>query len=97
MAELAPQDAILASRRPTTFFTDDYLNDPIQFTTDQDFIPESIISQNQFFAVVTRDSVEYVNINLNSSGSVFYPISMTTPTFQRDPFFSQINTIFSTF
>jgi hypothetical protein len=83
MAELAPDELIASLRRPKTIFTQNYLNDPINFDPDERFEPESAIRQLQQLSIVNRDSVGYALADINKRESQWYPITMFRPVLAR--------------
>lgn len=83
MPELASLDEIAGLRKPKQIFTQAYLDDPIQFTTDQRLIPETLVRQVQDFPVVNRDFAQFLSVNLSATGPQFYPVSMYTSAINR--------------
>lgn len=97
MAELAPQEVIASLRRPKTLFTEAYINDPIFINTDERFHPETALQQFNEIAVVKRDGGKYAVIDLNSTGSIFYPIHMYNPLLNRAAYFQTVDREFKEF
>lgn len=83
MAQLASLDEIASFRKPKQIYTQAYLDDPIQFRTDERFIPETLIRQVQDFPTISRDFAQFVSVNLSATGSQFYPVSMYTLALNR--------------
>jgi len=86
MPNLAPEDVILQLRRPTTLYTDQYLNDPIEVTTDQRFIPETALRQFEEISVVTRDTADFIEVVVGGTSPAIYPVLMQSPVYNRDDF-----------
>jgi hypothetical protein len=83
MAELAPQDAIAALRRPKIVFTDAYKDDPIQFNTDERFIAQTVIAQNENIGVIERDATDFAVVTLNASKPQLYSLDMFSTVYNR--------------
>jgi hypothetical protein len=97
MADLSPfRDAFL-HKTPRQLFTQGYLDDPIQFTTDVRLDPEVLIRKEDFFTVVTRDSADFAEINLAAIDPVYYPVSTSTPVYDRVKFSQRLDRTFTTF
>jgi|SRR6185312_362811 len=88
MSVLAPDDVIAALRRPKLIFTQDFLNDPIEFPPDPRFIPVTVLKQLNIIEIIDRDQAEFAIIELNSeldqSNDRYYPSTMFSPTYNRD-------------
>lgn len=97
MAELAPQEIIASLRRPKTLFTESYLNDPIFINTDERFHPETVLEQLNEISVVKRDGGNYAIIDLSTTGSVFYPVTMISPLFNRVAYMKTVDREFKEF
>jgi hypothetical protein len=97
MAENSPLlDAIL-HRTPQQLFTQGYLDDPIQFTSDIRVVPELLVKQENLYAVVERDQADFAKLNLAATGSVFYPVPTITPLYDRKKFKQQLLTSIKSF
>ena len=97
MAELAPQEIIASLRRPKTLFTEAYLNDPIFVNTDERFHSETVLTQLNEMPVVKRDGGKYAIIDLSFTGSLFYPVHMTSPLLNRIAYEKTIDREFKEF
>lgn len=76
-----------AIRRPQQFFTDEYLNDPIQVKADQRFEPQTVVQQfpglpNQ----IARDFASYVQIDRNDDSPQLMTLNMFSNLIDRDKY-----------
>lgn len=83
MAELAPQEEIVALRKPEQIFTQNYLNDPIRFDTDARFVPDTVLRQLGEKVIVNRDQAEFAVFEMNAADAQWYPVTMFRPVYHR--------------
>lgn len=86
MPQLAPSDLIVSLRRPTTIFTNSYLNDPIFFPADPRFDPISAIRQLDAYIILPRDLAQFAIVELNQATNQFYSTTMYSRTVPRENF-----------
>lgn len=97
---MAEQSAFLDAflrRTPQQLFTQGYLDDPIQFTTDIRLTPEILVKQEDFYTVVDRDEADFAEINLAATSAVFYPVATFSPVYDRTKFQQQMNSQIKSF
>ena len=94
MAELAPNEEIVRLRKPQQIFTDAYLNDPIQFAPTEPFNVESAVEQLQTVPVVRRDFAQFLQVELNATGSQLYPVQMYINRLERSDYERNIDRTF---
>lgn len=97
MAELAPKEVIASLRRPKVLFTKAYLDTAIKTKTDERFHPETSLRQLNEIAVVDRDGANFALVDVGVSGSVYYPVHMTSPVYDPIGFAEHIDTEFREF
>ncbi len=83
MAQLAPEDVVASMRRPEVITTHAYINDPIKFTVDGRFYPETVLAQIGEIPIVDRDGANFAVIEYGTTGKTFYPIPMTSPIYKH--------------
>jgi len=89
-------DIIMSDGNPrAVVVTDAYLNDPIAFTPDVRFSPESALRLMPSQSVAERDTVGYLQINLNSSKPQHYIVPMISTALTRDDFYKVVDTQFT--
>lgn len=93
MAELTPQEQAIKNRHPNLIFSDAFLNDPIKFTNDLRFDPESALKETTSLPLAPRDSANFVVLDLGKSDAQLYSTEMYSPKYNRTQFFEIIDTI----
>lgn len=88
-------DPVFIARHPVILSTDAYLNDPIEFNTDQRLIPNTVVLQvSGSVAQVQRDVAQFLTVKMN--GPLEYlSISMESPLYDRTVYAKIINSSFS--
>jgi hypothetical protein len=71
--------------RPDQIFTAGYLDTPIQYVTDQRFIPSTVTTELASLPdALQRDFVSAVEININTEDRQGFPINMYSPVWDRN-------------
>lgn len=97
MAVLAPPQQIAQLLVPKQVFTDSYLNDPIEFAPNPNFIPTSALKQLQVINIIDVDQAGYNIIDLNASKPQFYSATTTSAVNTREAINRLIDKTFNFF
>jgi hypothetical protein len=82
---------------PNVIVTDSYLNDRITFEVDERFGEKSLINVKTDVNEAIRDVSQYVVVNGEVTGSVYYRVTMTSPLYDRNRMYQKINRRFTEF
>ena len=89
------EDPVYIERHPVILTTDSYLNNPIEFNTEQRLIPQTVILQiSASVPQVERDVAQFLTVEIN--GPLEYlSVSMESPVYNKDIYARVINTTFA--
>lgn len=86
MADVASTKILTTLRHPTIIATHGYLDDAIRTNADHRFDPETALRQLNEIPVVDRDGARFAAVDIGASGSVYYPVKMFSPIYNRTNF-----------
>jgi hypothetical protein len=85
MPVLAPHDVAVLNRHPKLIFTN-ATAEPIEFTNDIRFDPDSLVKEVTTETVVERDYADYAVIDLGVPNAQIYVVEMYTTVYSRQNF-----------
>lgn len=94
---ILPSNAVGNATNQQQIYTQAYLNDPIEFLVDQKLVAQSIVQEALSGSLQSRNLNGMVYTDINSQQTMFYPIQMYSPLYDRFAFATTINTTFGFF